>query len=214
MQGELVEVEGEDGDQHEGHQRRQLRGRGHDVDERRLLHPAQDERVQGPQRDRRADHRLDVVALAEEGEEERQRAEDGDRVGDVAHPGADPVAPGRLEAHVRSEASPCIGVGAAVQRRLACRQALVDEGQHQHADASDGPTDHDRAWRGVGGHVAGKAEDAAADHRTDDEAHERQQRELAGRLRRCLRAGRRLAPWLDDGRRHASLLLGEGSQWR
>ena len=102
-------------------------------------------------------------------EEVAQRREQQHEVGDVAHPGRHPVAEGRREADVVAETGSGVAVDAAVDVRLAGGQCLEDERQHQHADTGDRPADEKRAGSGAACHLRGQGEDAAADHRPDDD---------------------------------------------
>ena len=141
-----------------------------------------------PENDRGADDRLRGIPLGTEGRIEiAQGAEDQYDIGDVAEPGAEPVSPGTVEADKIAKPGPGIGIGTGVERRFSGRQALIDEGQRQHADAGDQPADDDGTRRCALGHVLRQAENAAANHRTHDEGNKRHQSEFAG----CLDIGLR-----------------------
>ena len=173
VEGELVPVEGNDRDQDEEEQWHQLGDGRDDVDERRLLDALQDQGMNEPQADRGADNRGRLLPSPKNGKEIGQGREYRDRIGDVAEEGADPVAPGTVEADEIAEACLGISIGTGIEIRLSDGKALIDEGQHQHADARDDPADEDRARRRATRHVARQIEDAAADHRADDQGYER-----------------------------------------
>ncbi|KGX79139.1 hypothetical protein Y033_5351 [Burkholderia pseudomallei MSHR435] len=175
---EHVELEREEADQDEDDERDDLRDGGDEIDERRLPDAAQHEKVHGPQQHRCARDRGGRVAFAEYGEEIAERREQQHEVADVAEPCADPVAPRGREAHVVAEARLRIGVHAAVELRLAVRERLEHEREREHADRGDRPADQDRAGFGGGRHVLRQREDAAADHRADDERGERAEPQL------------------------------------
>ncbi|MNG21401.1 hypothetical protein D3C84_1057600 [compost metagenome] len=122
----------------------------------------------GPEQHRGADHGSNGIALPKEREEVAEGAEQQDEVTDVTQPGTDPVPPGRRKTHVVAETGLGVGVDPAVQVGLAVGQGLEHEGQGEHADGGDRPTDQDGADIGTGGHVLWQGKDPATNHRTDD----------------------------------------------
>ncbi|MNP09502.1 hypothetical protein D3C76_1016130 [compost metagenome] len=166
--GEDVQLEGEQGNQHEQQQRHDLGDRGHQVDERGFLDASQYEEMHGPEQHRGTDHGGRGIPLPEYRKEVAEGAEQQDEVTDVAQPGADPVPPGRRKTHVVAETGLGVGVDPAVQVGLAVGQGLEHEGQGEHADGGDRPTDQDGADIGTGGHVLWQGKDPATNHRTDD----------------------------------------------
>ena len=73
------------------------------------------------------------------------------------NPGRHPVAEGRCEADVVAEPGSRVAVHAAVDVGFASGQCLEYEGQHQHADAGDRPTDDEWTWRGAACHLGRNA---------------------------------------------------------
>ena len=130
------------------------------------------------------EHGLPGVAVAEGREEIGQRAEDDHRIGDVADPGADPIAPGAVEADELPEPGLGIGIGPGIEFGLADGQRLIDEDQRQHADRGDPPADNDGQRPCARRHVLRQAEDAGADHRADDQRGERPESQLFARCDR------------------------------
>ncbi|MND78534.1 hypothetical protein D3C80_702480 [compost metagenome] len=167
VSGKDVQFECEQGDQDEQRQRHDL-GHGSDqVDERRFLDPAQDQKVYGPEQHRSADDGGRGIALAKDREEVAQGTEEQDEVADVAQPGTDPVAPGGRKAHVIAESSLGVGIHPTVKIRLAVGQGLEHKGQGQHTDSGDAPADQNSAYISTGSHVLWQRKDPAADHRAD-----------------------------------------------
>jgi hypothetical protein len=117
-------------------------------------------------------------AVAEDREELAERGLDQDKAGDVGQATADPVADRRREAQIVAEARLGVGVDAGIELGLAPRQRLEDEGQHQHAQAGNGPGDQGAQGTGRPSERRGDGKDARADHRTHDEGDERAQGEF------------------------------------
>ncbi|MNF74793.1 hypothetical protein D3C84_568350 [compost metagenome] len=139
----------------------------------------------GPQQDRGATDGDGRVALAKHRKEVPESAEQQNEVTDVAQPGADPVPPRGREPHVVAEPGLGVGVHPGIQLGFAIGQRLEHEGQRQHSDGGDGPTDQYRAGIGTGGHVLRQGKDPAANHRSN---HQRDQCAQAKFLRRLRHA--------------------------
>ncbi len=183
---ELVRLEEEKHDDDEDADRNHL-GYGHDrVDAGRFLDPAQDHEVHGPQDGRGEDHGDHRVALAEHRDEPAERRADQDEIGGVAQAGAGPEAEGGHESEIVAEAGLGISEDAGVEVRLALRQGLKDEGQHQHADAGDGPGDERPEWPGRLAERARQRENSRPDHRPHHHGGQRRKRKLRGRFRHFL----------------------------
>ena len=133
---------------------------------------AQHQKVQQPQHHRGADDGGQGVALTEHREEVTEGGEQQDHVADVADPSADPVAPGRGEAHVVAKTGFGVHVHATVQLRFTVGQGLEHEGQGQHADPGDQPADQGGAGTGTGGDVLRQGENPTADHRAYDQRNQ------------------------------------------
>ena len=130
-----------------------------------------------------------VVPPSKPAEPVAQRGHQQHEVGDVADPGADPVAPRGGEADVLTEAGARVAVDAAVDVGLALRECLEHEGEHQHADPGDQPADEEWTGGRAPGHLGGQGEDAAPDHGAHHQGGEGGQcqpdhRTTFGRLRR------------------------------
>ena len=178
IQREDVGPEAGDGDDDEERDRHDL-GDGRDgVERRRLLDAAQDQEMHAPQQDRGRGDGDRRRAVAEDREELAQRRLDQDEAGDVGEAAADPVADRRGKAEIVAEARLGVGVDAGIELGLAARQGLEDEGQHQHADAGDGPGDQRAQAAGRPAERRRQGEDARADHRAHDQGDERAQREF------------------------------------
>src|SRR3546814_12075971 len=68
-----------------------------------LTHPEEDQGVDKPKEHRRAEDRFPRVAVAEGRKEITERAKDQHGIGNVAEPGAKPVAPGAVETNEVAE---------------------------------------------------------------------------------------------------------------
>ncbi|MNI33774.1 hypothetical protein D3C73_877350 [compost metagenome] len=139
--------------------------------------------MHGPQQHRGAADGNGRVALAKYREEITEGAEQQHEVADIAQPGADPVPPGRRKPHVIAEPGLGVGVDPGIQFGLAIGQRLEHEGQGQHADGGDRPTDQDRSDIGPGRHVLRQGKDPATNHRTHHQRDQRAQAKLLRRLR-------------------------------
>jgi len=178
--GENLGLEADRSDDQKHHDRHDL-GHGHDgIDQRSLADAAQDHRVHRPQQHRGARHRLPGIAFTEGRHEVAQPAEDQHEVADVAQQRTDPVAPGRREADVITEAGPRVRVDAGIQFGLAVGQVLEHEGQHQHAQPADHPADQGHARAGAARDVLRQREDAGTDHRPDHQGSQRGQAKPIG----------------------------------
>ena len=141
IQGEDVGPEAGDGDDDEDRDRHDLGEGGDGVEGRCFLDAAQDQDVHAPQQGRRRGDGDRRGAVAEDREELTERGLDQDKAGDVGQAATDPVADCRREAQIVAEARLGVGVDAGIELGLAPGQGLEDEGQHQHADAGNGPGD-------------------------------------------------------------------------
>ena len=92
--GENIRLEGHRREHDKHHDRDDFGHGGQLVDKRRFLDPAQHQEMHAPQQQRCATYGDRRVALAKHREKIAQGAEQQYEVTDVAHPGADPVAPG------------------------------------------------------------------------------------------------------------------------
>ena len=125
-----------------------------------------------------------------------QRRRDEHPVRGIARAGRCPVPDGRVEPDVVTEARLGIGEDPRVQIRLAHRQTLKDEGQHQHSGTRDGPGDDRPEHARLGTEPPRQQEDPGPDHRTDHHRGQCRQADLVA----CL-----FGLWF--GRGHGSLRL-------
>ena len=162
--GEGADLEGGGPDDDEDDQGHDL-GDGHDdVDDGRLADAAQDEQVVQPQERRGDDGGQERGALPESGQEYADRRHEEDEVSDIAHPGAEPVAPGRGEAQIIAEPFFGVAVDARIDIGALHGQALEDLGQHEHSGSGDEPSDDERAGGRRGAHLRWQTEYSPADH--------------------------------------------------
>ena len=122
------------------------------------------------------------IAFTEYRKVEAQGAEQQYEIADIAQPGADPVAPGRREAHVVTETGLGVGIHPAIQVRLAVGQGLEHKRQGQHANGGDAPADQHRPDIGTRCHILRQREDPATDHRADHQRDQRAQAQLLSRF--------------------------------
>src|SRR3546814_14766329 len=116
-----------------------------------LTHPEEDQGVDKPKEHRRAEDRFPRVAVAEGRKEITERAKDQHGIGNVAEPGAKPVAPGAVETNEVAETGACIRVWPRIENGLTRRQTLIDECERQHSDAGAEPAERKRVEEGEKG---------------------------------------------------------------
>ena len=114
IEAERIQLEGQGGERDKRAQRQEFGEGGHQVNPRRRLHAAQDQKMDNPQQNRSASDRLPGVAIAKQAQlrgigEETERRKDDDQIGDVGDHRAEPVSPGGTEANQLTE--PFAGVG-------------------------------------------------------------------------------------------------------
>src|SRR5262245_40388034 len=115
VEGEFVPIECHDSDKDEEKQRHELCNCRDDVDESCLLDAIEHQCVDQPEADRCTKDRDEVVPIPEHGKEMGQRRKNRDCIGDIAEEGAEPIAPGAIEAHKVSKSCLCIGVGTGIE---------------------------------------------------------------------------------------------------
>src|SRR5262249_21936089 len=147
VEGELVPMERNDGDEYKKEKRNQLGDRRDDIDEGRLLYALQDQDVNEPQANGSADDRRKIVAAAKQRNEMGKCGEDGDRICTIAQKGAQPVTPSAIESDKVAEPRFGVGIGTGIELGLPHGKVLIDESEHQHAKAGDDPADDDRSRR-------------------------------------------------------------------
>ena len=168
--GEDLGVETQEGHQdEEGGDRQQFRRGGDQVHHRGLPDSPGQYGEDRPVQHGDAEGVEQQVASVEDGEEVGQGAEEQRGVTDLGDDRGQPVAPAGGEADEVAEAGTHIAVHAGVQVRLALGEGLEDEGDAQHADARDRPTDDRRTRRGNVRHVLRQREDAGADAGAEDQ---------------------------------------------
>src|SRR5215471_17172127 len=154
------------------------------VDRRRLLHPAQDREMKGPDADRRDHDRGKRVAIAKDREKRPERRFDQHPVERVAETGAEKIADGGKEPEIVAKPGLGVGIDTGVEVRLTLGEGLEHAGQGIHAAGGDQPG-YDRAKNpGGGGEGSRQRPDARPDHRADYHHGQRKQREFLRLLHR------------------------------
>ena len=141
-----------------------------DIEPDRPLHAREHDEMHGPDEERPADDRMASSCRRRRWEEIAEHLHDQHGEGDIAEGRAEPVAPGHLEARERAEALLRIAIDPGFQIGALVGQGAEGVGEKEHADERDDPGDRHGAQRRVPGHVLRQIEGAAADHRADDDA--------------------------------------------
>ncbi len=175
VQREHVLFKGDRRQNGEHPQRQQLGESGRKIDAGGGLHAAQHQGVHDPQQGGFGDQRLPGIAVTENNVaaaigENAQCREHDHQIRDVGDYGAQPVTPGRAEAHQLAESLFGVGEDAAVQIRAQTRKQQHGKRQKQNADAGDPPTQQQRGGAGDLRHVLRQTEHAGAQHRAEHQS--------------------------------------------
>ena len=183
VQGEDVGFKRDAGQHDKHYDRDDFRHGGDLVDKRRFLDAAQHQKVHTPQQQRGAANGDGRVALTEDRYEIPQRTEQQHKVADVAHPRADPVAPGRRKAHVIAKTGLGVGVDPGIEFRFAVSEGLEHKRQRQHPHRGNPPTNQDCPASGVFRNILRQRKNPAANHGTDHQGDQSIKPKLLGLLR-------------------------------
>ena len=169
IEAERIHLKGQGGERDEGAQRQKLGEGGHQVNPRCRLDTAQDQKVDDPQQNRRANDRLPGITIAKQAQlrgigEKTERRKDDNQIGDVGDHRAQPVSPGGAEADQFAESFASVGEDPAVEVGTNTGQQQHGESEKQDPDAGDGPANEQSGGAGHGSHILRQTEYASAEH--------------------------------------------------
>lgn len=194
IQGEGLHVESEQDGHAEDDEGHHLGDGGDDVHQRRHLDAAQHQGMhrpdeQGSERDGDRGVAVTEDDIVRRVEEVAQRTEHHDGVGDVGQQLAQPVTPGGVEADEIPEPRLGVAEDAAIEIRSTHGEILVDQGEADHADPRDGPSQGDCPGTGVRCDVLRQTENPGTDHGADHQRNEGTQPQFLVHLKPVLLGG-------------------------
>ena len=161
---------------------------GHDaVDDRRVPDAPRDQVVEQPHTESRRRNRQHGGAVAEALEERADRGTHEHPVEGVTSDRTGPEPNGGVEARVVTEPGLGVDEDAGVQLRLANREILEHEPEHEHARAGDRPRDQRAQDAGRDTEPGRQGEDPRTDHAADNHRGQRRDAQLGDHAsrRRC-----------------------------